>query len=151
MVYTVEPGFRNQSRPLWFRFLNPGSALNPGKSISQKAVRLPVLSALNQGSALNPRFLNPGSTVVFFIACIDFWPLVLIYDLPYPIYTNRTYQQMEKKVIALTVDSDKVGKMWEPCEKADNKTVIKAGSSIRYLVIHNPVFSLLLTPTIRAS
>ena len=66
---TVEPGFRNQSRSPWLRFLNPGSALNQGRSISLNQIWLPVLSALNQGSALNPRFLNPGSTVFPFHSC----------------------------------------------------------------------------------
>ena len=43
--------------------LDPGSALNPGKSIT--SIWLPIFSTLNQGSALNPRTLNPGTTVLF--------------------------------------------------------------------------------------
>ena len=42
--------------------LNPGNAINPGKSITLTQIWLPVFSAVNQGSALNPRMLNPGTT-----------------------------------------------------------------------------------------
>ena len=35
---TVEPGFRNHSWLPWLRFLNPGSALNLGKSVSQNQI-----------------------------------------------------------------------------------------------------------------
>ena len=41
---------------------------------------LPVLSALNKGSALNPRFLNPGSTVHFTRHDLDTRPVLFLFD-----------------------------------------------------------------------
>ena len=81
---TVEPGFRNQSRSPWLKFLNPGSALNPCNLYHKTRFGYQyVLSALNQGSTLNPRFLNSGSTVIGKdIGILFSFPLRLV-QLPY--------------------------------------------------------------------
>ena len=46
-------------------------ALNPNSVLCTDQAPLPDFSALNPGSALNPRTLNPGTTVLAFVNLRD--------------------------------------------------------------------------------
>ena len=59
---TQEKQKKNNQEP-WIGALNPNSVLCTDQALS------PALSALNPGSALNQRTLNPGTTVYFLAVC----------------------------------------------------------------------------------
>ena len=57
-------------------------ALNPYSVLCTDQAPSPAFSALNQGSSLNPRTLNPGTTVVF---ALDALPVKHVGVLPNPL------------------------------------------------------------------